>query len=131
MIFADLFIQYWDMRTPNAIATAQLAERCYSMDTNWPYVIVATAERKIQVFDLSQNPSNPIMVSTLRIDRDKSMLNLFFTQTMESPLKWQTRVLSCVKRSEQPGLPSVQPGFAVGSVEGRVAFQYIKEADKA
>lgn len=51
-------------------------------------------------------------------------------QTMESPLKWQTRVLSCVKRAEQPGLPSVQPGFAVGSVEGRVAFQYIKEADK-
>lgn len=55
--------QYWDLRTPNAIATAQLAERCYSMDTNWPYVVVATAERKIQVFDLSQNPSNAILVS--------------------------------------------------------------------
>lgn len=119
------------MRTPNAIATAQLAERCYSMDTNWPYVIVATAERKIQVFDLSQNPSNAIMVSSFskRLHCDVLFIALF-AQTMESPLKWQTRVLSCVKRSEQPGLPSVQPGFAVGSVEGRVAFQYIKEADK-
>lgn len=33
------------------------------MDTNWPYVVVGTAERKIQVFDLSQNPSNAIIVS--------------------------------------------------------------------
>lgn len=49
---------------------------------------------------------------------------------MESPLKWQTRVVSCVKRADQPGLPPVQAGFAVGSIEGRVAFQYIKEADK-
>lgn len=49
---------------------------------------------------------------------------------MESPLKWQTRVVSCIQRAEQPGLPSVQPGFAVGSVEGRVAFQYIKEEHK-
>lgn len=95
MIFADLFIQYWDMRTPNAIATAQLAERCYSMDTNWPYVIVATAERKIQVFDLSQNPSNPIMVSTLRIDRDKSMLNLFHSDHGKPTKVADTSVVLC------------------------------------
>jgi hypothetical protein len=59
------------------------------------------------------------------------LITLFDWQTLESPLKWQTRVVSCVKRADQPGLPPVQPGFAVGSVEGRVAFQYIKESDKA
>ena len=33
-----------------------------------------------------------------------------------SPLKWQTRVISC--------FPS-GTGFAMGSVEGRVAIQYV------
>lgn len=37
---------------------------------------------------------------------------------MASPLKWQTRVVAC--------FPSAN-GFAVGSVEGRVAIQYIDE----
>lgn len=35
---------------------------------------------------------------------------------MVSPLKWQTRVISC--------FPS-GTGFAMGSVEGRVAIQYV------
>ena len=35
---------------------------------------------------------------------------------MMSPLKWQTRVISC--------FPS-GTGFAMGSVEGRVAIQYV------
>ncbi len=33
-----------------------------------------------------------------------------------SPLKWQTRVISCFPNST---------GFAMGSVEGRVAIQYV------
>lgn len=32
------------------------------MDAVWPHVVVGTAERKIQVFDMSQNPTNPIIV---------------------------------------------------------------------
>lgn len=107
----DKTLKYWDLRQANPIAVAQLAERCYSMDAVWPYVVVGTAERKIQVFDMSQNPTNAII-------------------NMESPLKWQTRVVSCIQRADQPGLPPVQPGFAVGSVEGRVAFQYIKDEHK-
>ena len=39
-------------------------------------------------------------------------------QTITSPLKWQTRVVACFPSSN---------GFAVGSVEGRVAIQYIEE----
>ena len=35
---------------------------------------------------------------------------------MMSPLKWQTRVISCFPTST---------GFAMGSVEGRVAIQYV------
>lgn len=39
-------------------------------------------------------------------------------QTMTSPLKWQTRVVSCFTASQNNG-------FAVGSVEGRVAIQWV------
>jgi hypothetical protein len=35
---------------------------------------------------------------------------------MMSPLKWQTRVISCFPTGT---------GFAMGSVEGRVAIQYV------
>ncbi|KAL9938781.1 hypothetical protein V8E36_002500 [Tilletia maclaganii] len=108
----DKTVKYWDLRTPNPIATAQLMERCYTMDCQWPYLVVGTADRKLQIFDLSQNPSAAI-------------------GTIESPLKWQTRVVSCFTRAEQPGQPPSPPGFAVGSVEGRVAIQYIREENKS
>lgn len=81
------------------------------MDFAWPYLVVGCADRKIQVFDLSQNPSNPII-------------------TMDSPLKWQTRVVSCFQRQDPPGSPPAPPGFAIGSVEGRVAIQCVKEENK-
>lgn len=107
----DKTVKYWDLRQSQPIATAQLAERCYSMDFAWPYLVVACAERKIQVFDLSQNPSNPIM-------------------NIDSPLKWQTRTVACFQRQDPPGSAPIPPGYAVGSVEGRVAIQYIKEENK-
>ena len=41
---------------------------------------------------------------------------------MQSPLKWQTRVVSCFTASPNGG-------FAVGSVEGRVAIQLVAFCD--
>lgn len=49
---------------------------------------------------------------------------------MESPLKWQTRVVSCFTRQQEPGQAPPAPGFAIGSVEGRVAIQYIRDENK-
>lgn len=98
----DKTVKYWDLRTPNPVATVTLPERVYSMDSLYPLMVVGTAERHIEVFDLN-NPSTPY----------KSLL---------SPLKWQTRCVSVCQ-------PSQINGFAVGSVEGRVAFQYIDEKD--
>ncbi len=37
--------------------------------------------------------------------------------------------MACFKRNDPPGQP-FPPGYAVGSVEGRVAIQYIKEENK-
>ncbi|KAA1467303.1 WD40 repeat-like protein [Dentipellis sp. KUC8613] len=96
----DKTLKYWDLRSPNPISTVQLPERCYTMDVAYPLLVVGTAERHIQIFNLT-NPTTPY-------------------KTMMSPLKWQTRVVSCFPTSN---------GFAVGSVEGRVAIQYVDEKD--
>ncbi|CAA7267083.1 unnamed protein product [Cyclocybe aegerita] len=99
----DKTIKYWDLRTPNPVATVQLPERCYTFDIQYPLMVVGTAERHIQIFNLS-NPNTAY-------------------KTMTSPLKWQTRVISCFT-----GSPA-NSGFAVGSVEGRVAIQYVEDKD--
>ncbi|KAJ7844365.1 WD40-repeat-containing domain protein [Mycena olivaceomarginata] len=98
----DKTIKYWDLRTPAPVATVQLPERCYSVDVQYPLMVVGTAERHIQIFNLT-NPTTPY-------------------KTMLSPLKWQTRVVSCFTAS-------TNSGFAVGSVEGRVAIQYVEDKD--
>lgn len=92
----DKTLKYWDLRSPQPLATVQLPERCYSMDSNGDLLVTATADRNILIFNLA-NPSQPF-------------------KTMPSPLKWQTRVVSCFLNGT---------GFAVGSIEGRVALQYV------
>ncbi|KAH9029831.1 Poly(A)+ RNA export protein [Lactarius pseudohatsudake] len=96
----DKTVKYWDMRSANPVSTVQLPERCYTLDVSFPLLVVGTAERHVQIFNLT-NPTTPY-------------------KTMMSPLKWQTRVISCFPTGT---------GFAMGSVEGRVAIQYVDEKD--
>ncbi|EDR03971.1 uncharacterized protein LACBIDRAFT_330872 [Laccaria bicolor S238N-H82] len=100
----DKTIKYWDLRTPNPVVTVQLPERCYSFDMDYPLMVVGTAGRHVQIFDLT-NPGTP-------------------HKTMTSPLKWETRVISCIKASGRKG-------FAIGSLEGRVAIHHVEEKDSA
>jgi hypothetical protein len=57
-------IQYWDMRTPNPVSTVQLPERCYTLDVSYPLMVVGTAERHVQIFNLT-NPTTPFKVRRL------------------------------------------------------------------
>jgi len=98
----DKTIRYWDLRSNNPVLTVTLPERCYSMDIVYPLAVVATAEKHIIIYNL-QNPA----VEYKRIS---------------TPLKHQTRVVAC--------FPS-KTGFAVGSIEGRVAIQHVEEKDSA
>ncbi|TFK75084.1 WD40 repeat-like protein [Pluteus cervinus] len=98
----DKTVKYWDLRSPQPIATVQLPERCYTLDVQYPLMVVGTADREIQLFNLN-NPTTPF-------------------KTMKSPLKWQTRVITCFKAS-------ASSGFAVGGVEGRAAFQWADEKE--
>jgi len=98
----DKTIKYWDLRSPNPVAKIDLPERCYTMDIAYPLMVVGTAERHLLMYNLT----NPTTVY----------------RQIVSPLKWQTRVVACF-----PGAN----GFAVGSIEGRVAIQYVEEKDSS
>lgn len=98
----DKTLKYWDVRSQTPISTIQLPERCYSFDVAYPLLVVGTADRHVQIFNLT-NPTTAY-------------------KTMMSPLKWQTRVVSCFPSSN---------GFAIGTVEGRVAIQYVEDKDSS
>lgn len=94
----DKTIKYWDLRQPTPAATVQMPERVYTMDVSQSLLVVGTADRHLPVINI-QNP------------------NAIF-KTLTSPLKWQTRVVSCFPDAT---------GFAVGSTEGRCAIQYVDD----
>jgi mRNA export factor len=92
----DKTLKYWDGRQQNAVATVQMPERVYSMDSRQKLLVAATAGRDICIIDLS-NPGT-------------------IFKKVQSPLKWQTRCVSCYFDGS---------GYAVGSIEGRCAIQYV------
>jgi mRNA export factor len=96
----DKTIKYWDLRSQAAVATVQCQERVYTLDVKKNLLVVGTADRYINVVNLSE-PTK-------------------FYKTLQSPLKWQTRVVSCFPDAS---------GFAVGSIEGRCAIQYVEDKD--
>lgn len=96
----DKTIKYWDTRTATPACTVQCQERVYAMDTRDQLLVVATADRWVNVLNLARPDS--------------------FYKSMQSPLKWQTRTVSCFADAT---------GFAIGSIEGRCAIQYVEEKD--
>lgn len=98
----DKTVKYWDLRQQAPVAQFECQERVYTMDVKDKLLVVGTADRYINIIDLNQ-PTK-------------------FYKTMQSPLKWQTRVVSCFSDAS---------GFAVGSIEGRCAIQYVEEKDSA
>jgi mRNA export factor len=99
----DKMVKYWDLRQQQPVASIECKERIYSMDVRGnEMLVVGTAERWIQVIDL-KNPTT-------------------FFKSIQSPLKWQTRVVSTFTDGT---------GFAVGSIEGRCAIQYVDDKDQS
>nr|QBH73990.1 mitotic checkpoint protein and poly(a)+ RNA export protein [Isotomurus palustris] len=96
----DKTIRFWDTRTPNPILSFQVPERCYCVDVDYPMAVVGVAGRGLIIYRLDNTPVE--------------------VKRMESPLKYQHRCVSIFKdKQNQP------TGFALGSVEGRVAIQYV------
>ena len=97
----DKMLKYWDLRAQAPAAQVECKDRIYTMDNRNDMLVVGTAERWIHVLDI-KNPTA-------------------FYKTLQSPLKWQTRVVSIF--SPEPN------GFAIGSIEGRCAIQYVEDKD--
>ncbi|KIY43860.1 WD40 repeat-like protein [Fistulina hepatica ATCC 64428] len=95
----DKSIKYWDLRSATPAMSVTLSDRCYSLDTNSPMVVVATADRKIHIYDLN-NAGVPF-------------------KTRLSPLQFQTRVVAC--------WPGAANGYALGSISGRIAIEYFED----
>lgn len=96
----DKTVKFWDLQGAEPVATLQTQERVYSMDIKDQLLVIATAERHIHMVNLN----DPTKIY----------------KTITSPLKWQTRVVSCFTDAS---------GFAVGSIEGRCAIQYVEDKD--
>ncbi|KAL4437482.1 hypothetical protein ABPG77_003463 [Micractinium sp. CCAP 211/92] len=94
----DKTVKYWDLRSPNAVHTQQMPERVYAMDVVDELMVVGTADRQIQVFNLS----NPGAVY----------------KSLQSPLKYQTRCIACFPDKS---------GYLLGSIEGRVAVHHVED----
>jgi len=98
----DKTVKYWDLRAQTPAGSIACQDRVYAMDVRDKLLVIGTADRYINVVNLN----DPFK----------------FYKTMQSPLKWQTRVVSCFTDAS---------GFAVGSIEGRCAIQYVEEKDAA
>ncbi|XP_077495628.1 ribonucleic acid export 1 [Amblyomma americanum] len=96
----DKTLKFWDTRTPTPMLTINLPERCYCADVVYPMAVVSTAARHIIIYQLEGQPQE--------------------YKKIESPLKYQHRCVSIFQ--DKKGQPN---GFALGSVEGRVAIQYV------
>ena len=96
----DKTVKYWDTRQAQPVASIQCQERVYAMDVKNRLVVVATADRYINTIDLN-DPSK-------------------FSKIVQSPLKNQTRGISCFKESN---------GYIISSIEGRCAFHYVNDKD--
>jgi mRNA export factor len=94
----DKTLRYWDVRQPKQIAQVSMPERVYCTSATASFAVIGCADRSIQVIDF-RNPTTPV-------------------KKMESPLRYQTRCLALFPDNQ---------GFAVGSIEGRVAIQYFQE----
>jgi len=92
----DTTMKLWDPRSrEKCIATIQQPERVYTMDVSGNRVIVGTAKRHVWIWDLRRTTEPE--------------------QRRESSLKYQTR---CIKAFPDGS------GYALSSIEGRVAMEY-------
>ena len=98
----DKTVKYWDLRAQQPVATLACQERIYSIDAKKSLLVIATADRYIDIVSLQQPQQ--------------------FFKTLQSPLKWQTRVVTCFTDAQ---------GYGIGSIEGRCAMQYVEEKDNA
>lgn len=92
----DSTVKIWDPRQNTCTGTYSQPDKVYTMSLAGEKIVVGTAGRKVWVWDL----------------RNMS----YVQQKRDSSLKFQTRCIGC--------FPNKQ-GYVLGSIEGRVAVEYL------
>ncbi|KUJ24380.1 WD40 repeat-like protein [Mollisia scopiformis] len=98
----DKTVKYWDIRAPTGAPASSLTlhDRVYAMDVRDTLLVIGDADTNIYIVNLNE----PAKVFNAR----------------NSPLKCQTRTICCYTDAT---------GFAMGSIEGRGAFQWVSDQD--
>lgn len=96
----DKTLKFWDTRSPTPMMTLNLPERCYCADVDYPMAVVGTAGRHVIIYSLETKPQE--------------------FRRQESPLKYQHRCMTIFRDKQKK-----PTGYALGSIEGRVAIQYV------
>ena len=103
----DSTLRLWDPRSPDGparcVGNLPLPGRVYAMATSNKRLVVATADKRIQIYDLRSLRAGAAPL-----------------QQRESPLKYQIRTLRCMPDGR---------GYAASSVEGRVALDFFDDAE--
>lgn len=100
----DGVLNLWDARQPgHATATAQLPDKAYALGLSDDRIVVGMAGRHVYVYDM----------------RTMGTAEVVPEQVRQSSLKYQTRCIRCFPDGR---------GYALASVEGRVAIEYFDEA---
>jgi len=104
----DQTVRLWDPRaapTSNPVAWAQ-PERVYAMDSGGNMLVVCLAGRLVNIYD----------VRMMFEDKNGTVAPL---QSRESSLRYMTKTVACMSNGR---------GFAMSSVEGRIAVEYYDPA---
>ncbi|KHJ45120.1 putative nucleoporin GLE2 [Trichuris suis] len=102
----DKTLKFWDLRAPNTPAgTLAMPDRVYLVDVLYPMAVVCLANKTLKIYKLEGQPVE--------------------VQQMESPLKYQSRSLAIFKDKAN----NSPIGFAIGSIEGRVAIHHVNTVD--
>ncbi|XP_055705026.1 protein Rae1 [Phlebotomus papatasi] len=96
----DKTLKFWDTRSPNPMMAITLPERCYCADVDYPMAVVGMAQRGLIIYSLENKPTE--------------------YKRQDSPLKYQHRAVSIFRDKKKTPV-----GYALGSIEGRVAIQYV------
>lgn len=103
----DSAMKLWDPRQPQnktVIATLRLPGKAYSMSAAGQRLVVATSDRQIIIYDIRNMEAGQPLAQ------------------QESALRYQTRCIRAYPNGT---------GFAIGSVEGRVALEFYDPAVQA
>lgn len=98
----DKTVKLWDPRQPNVARTEQVGDKVFALDAKGSIVIVGTADKMIHALQINNNTLNKAI-------------------SYKSPLEYQTRCISIFENNQ---------GFALGSIEGRVAIEYYTEMER-